>query len=62
MAPKKMKKNEVRRARLSANMAKFQTTSKKRKKAEDGLYVDSQTKAKLLKKNILKKKSEDNKT
>ena len=43
-------------------MVKFKTSSKKRKEAENGLYMGGKTRAKMLKKTeILTKKLKDNK-
>ena len=44
------------------NMVKFKTTSKKRKQAEDGIYIGGKARAKILKKSeIAKNLSCDNK-
>ena len=50
-----MKQNEVRRAICTANMVKFKTTSKKRKQAEDGIYIGGKARSKLLKKSEIEK-------
>ena len=47
-----MKQNEIRRAICTANMVKFKTTSKKRKQAEDGIYMGGKARAQLLKKKM----------
>ena len=57
-----MKQNEARRAIRTAHMVKFKTTSKKRQKAEEGIYIGGKARAKLLKKvQKLKNQSVDNK-
>ena len=50
-----MKQNEIRRAICTANMVKFKTTSKKRKQAEDGIYMGGKARAQLLKKSEIAK-------
>ena len=56
-----MKQNKIRRAICTAHMVKFKTTSKKREKAEDGIYMGGKARAKALKKSeIAKKLSCDN--
>ena len=45
-----MKQNKARRAIRTAHMVKFKTTSKKRQKAEDGVYIGGKARAKLLRK------------
>ena len=57
---KKIKAKNIQKARTVANYAANKTSSKRRKKAEEEGYIDSQTQAKnLMKSEIERRKSQE---